>query len=364
MEKAKNKQNKTLQKMLLKKSINLNIKKEIKNITNKTKQYTIPIFIPHRGCKNECVFCNQKKISGELKVITPEQVDKLIQEKLAQFDKNSKKIEVAFFGGSFTGLNIEEQIEYLKVAKKYVDMKKIKSIRISTRPDYITNPILKILKEYHVKNIELGVQSMDNDVLNNSKRGHSKEDVIIASKLIKKFGFQLGIQIMVGLPTSTEKIEVETIRQVLELKPKELRIYPVYVIYPSELYNMYLEKKYIPLEFDDAVKRTALIIKECTKTNVAIIRVGLQSTDEIAKSNKQIRGPVCDNFAEYAFAKLILEKLDKKIAKLKIINKNKSDFELQIKCKSRYISLVVGPKKVNKDYLEKKYNIQIKVKGD
>lgn len=354
--------------------INLNLDNELKNIVNKDEQYTIPVFIPHKGCKNECVFCNQRKISGKIKSVSTSKVDNEIKDYLRYFNTgyNNKKIQVAFFGGSFTGISIKEQIDYLKIANKYIKEKKIDSIRISTRPDYISPKILKILKQYNVETIELGVQSMDNEVLNTAKRGHLKKDVMRASRLINLYGFNLGHQLMIGLPKSTQKKEVYSINECLKYNPINLRIYPVYVINPSELYDMYKTKEYIPLSFDDAINRTCKVIKECRKSNVKIIRIGLQTTDEITSNNEGIVGPVCDNFAEYALSKIVLEKLESLIYKKikeytkdeKILNKYKDNsIIIKVYVPLRYTSIVSGPRKINKEYLEKKYNIKLKIKG-
>ena len=165
------------------------------------KQYIIPIFVPHLGCPNDCVFCNQKSISGQTKQITKEDVKNIIEEHLKYINENVKT-EVAFFGGSFTGIEEEKQIELLEAAYEYIKNKKIDSIRISTRPDYINREILKRLKKYKVKTIELGVQSANDYVLEKAGRGHTFEDVKKASKLIRFYGFNLGHQMMVGLPES------------------------------------------------------------------------------------------------------------------------------------------------------------------
>ena len=165
----------------------MNLKEELGLNIPKDEVYIIPVFIPHRGCKNECVFCNQRKISGELRQVTDKEVEKIIEEYLEYYKgKEYSKIQVAFFGGSFTGLDIKEQEMFLNVANKYIQNKEIGSIRVSTRPDYINQEILDLLKEKHVEVIELGVQSMVEDVLLKAKRGHTKQDVINASKLIKE----------------------------------------------------------------------------------------------------------------------------------------------------------------------------------
>ncbi len=341
--------------------LKLDLNSELRNIKNKEEQYTIPVFIPHKGCKNECVFCNQRKISGTIKNVSLDEVDNIIANHLAYFDNTSKrkKVQIAFFGGSFTGLEIYEQIEYLKIANKYIKNGKVDSIRISTRPDYISPKILKILKKYNVKNIELGVQCLDEKVLKLSKRGHSQNDVIRASRLIQLFGFTLGHQIMVGLPGSSSNTDIFTINKVIKLGAKELRIYPVYVIDPSELYDMYLRGKYKPLTLEEAVLRTVNIVNKCRKTDIKIIRLGLQSTDEITKNNKEIVGPVSDNLSEYVFAHIVRETIERHVN----INNTKGCI-LKLIIPKRYISIAIGPNKINKKYFKEKYNIELKVEGD
>ncbi len=338
-------------------NIKLNLEDILTNFINKDKQYTIPIFIPHKGCPNNCVFCNQKKISGQINDVSLKEVEDKIQQFLSYYT-NDRKIEIAFFGGSFTGIDINSQIEYLKIANKYIKNGKVDSIRISTRPDYINDEILKMLKDYGVETIELGVQSMDDEVLRASKRGHTKQDVIDASKLITKYNFRLGHQIMVGLPLSTLDKEVYTIKECLKLNPKQLRIYPVYVIEDSELYDMYKDGRYTPLSIEETVKRCEKIIEQCQKSDVAIIRLGLQSTEDITVSNSNIFGPVSDNLAEYVLAGIVRNSIEEKI------EKNLTGEELVIYVPKKYVSICVGPKKINKIYFESKYNLKYIVKGE
>ena len=338
--------------------INLDLKHDLKNFSNKKEQYTIPIFIPHKGCPNNCVFCNQKKISGQLTDVTSQDVEDKIEEYLKYYSNSKKKIEVAFFGGSFTGIPIDKQIEYLQVANSYVKKGLVDAIRISTRPDYINRNILDTMKKYNVKTIELGVQSMDNEILTLSKRGHTALDVVNASKLIHEYGIVLGHQIMIGLPGSTRESEVYTIKECLKLQPQQLRIYPVYVIPDSELYSMYENSEYKPLSINEAVMRCKAVIYECQKTDISIIRLGLQSTDEITAKNNDLRGPVSDNLAEYVMSALVRDKIEREIK-----NRQIDDSKLIINVPKKYVSICIGPKKINKIYFENKYNIKFIVKG-
>lgn len=342
-------------------SIDIDFENELKNVT-KQKQYTIPIFIPHMGCKNDCVFCNQRRISGKISVPTVENINKTIQDSLEYFKNTDKKVQIAFFGGSFTGLKASEQIMYLKTAFEYVQDGRVDSIRISTRPDYINTRVLKVLKKYKVENIELGVQSMDEEVLKASKRGHTSLDIIRATKLIKLYKFKLGFQIMIGLPKSNLEKECESTEKLIRLKADEFRIYPVYVIEPTELYDMYLRKEYIPLEFDDAVYRTYRILKILNSTKIKVIRIGLQSTAEITQNSKKIVGPVCDNFSEYAISRLLLDKLEDKIT-TSLKNYNNTNRIHVVINKNIPVSLVVGPKRSNIKCLEEKYKIKVNVES-
>ena len=203
------------------------------------KEYIIPIFVPHLGCPNDCTFCNQKKISGQTKNVKAEDVKNTIEYYLNNFKDDNKYIEVAFFGGSFTGIDVDKQKELLSVAYEYIKNKKIDSIRISTRPDYINKEILKMLKSYGVKTIELGVQSTNDYILNKSKRGHTFEDVKKASKLIRKNGFILGHQMMVGLPESTRQDEINTAKDLIK---------------GTQLEKDYESGEYTPLNVEQAVE--------------------------------------------------------------------------------------------------------------
>lgn len=184
------------------------------------KQYVIPIFVPHLGCPNDCIFCNQKSISGQKKNMTRQEAKNIIETHLKSINKENSLVEIAFFGGSFTAIEEKQQEELLGLAYEYIKNKKVDSIRVSTRPDYINKTILKRLKKYKVKTIELGVQSANDYVLKRANRGHNFEDVKKASKLIRWNGFTLGHQMMVGLPESSRADEINTAKALVKLKPK------------------------------------------------------------------------------------------------------------------------------------------------
>ena len=347
-----------LQQLLHSKNLKIDLCKELGLNIKKDNTYIIPIFIPHRGCKNECVFCNQRKISGETRDVTEDDVRCEIEKYLEMYKDNTRKKQIAFFGGSFTGLDIEDQIKFLNVANEYIEKGLVENIRISTRPDYITELILKILKQKNVKIIELGVQSMDDEVLLAAKRGHTAANVVKASNLIKKYGFVLGHQVMVGLPKSTLEKEIYTMERCIELKPEIVRIYPVYVLKESKLWEMYEEKEYIPLELEDAVKRASEMYTLCVKNNIKVIRIGLQTTEEINSKNIEIVGPVCDNYKERVLSHISYINVKEKLDKIK----SKKDINLIVN--SKEVNYVVGNNKSNLNKYNSEYSgkVEIKVK--
>jgi len=220
---------------------------------NKT-HYIIPIFVPHEGCPHTCVFCNQDSITGSCFKIDGDFVRGTIEEYLETIKRENSIVEVSFFGGTFTAININKQRELLAVAMEYKQCGKIDYIRLSTRPDYIDEAILDNLKQYKVDIIELGVQSLDDEVLIKSGRGHSSEDVTRASKLIKSYGFTLGHQIMLGLPGDTREKDIETTKKVISLEPDISRIYPSLVIKDTPMEQMLKAGIYKPYDIEEAVE--------------------------------------------------------------------------------------------------------------
>lgn len=327
------------------------------------KEYIIPIFVPHLGCPNKCVFCNQTKITGKQKQVTAEEARKVIDEYLSNFKDKENKVEIAFFGGSFTAIDEKIQNELLEVAYEYVRKGLVDSIRISTRPDYITKDILKRLKKYKVKTIELGVQSTNNYVLAKAKRGHTFEDIKKASKLIRFYGFNLGHQMMVGLPESTALDEVNTAKDLIKLKPKIVRIYPVLVIKDTELEEDYNKGEYEPLSVTQAVERCAEIADLFNKKKINIIRIGLQNTEEITDPEKEtsqvVAGPYHPAFRQLVEGRLwynaIVSQIKKYNTKVKVV---------EIKANPEDVNNIIGHKKENIKKLKDIYEVDIVLKTD
>jgi histone acetyltransferase (RNA polymerase elongator complex component) len=260
--------------------------------------YIIPIFVPHEGCPHECVFCNQNSITGTKSKVDAMYVEKTINEYLKTIKSKDAVIEVSFFGGTFTAIKMEKQIELLTVAKKFKDNNKIKFIRLSTRPDYIDDNILLNLKKYSVDIIELGVQSLDEQVLLKSSRGHTSLDVKHASKLIKEYGFTLGLQIMIGLPGDDINKDIDTARGVIALKPDNCRIYPALVIKDTPMEIMYKKGVFVPYSLSEAVNISKIIYIMMIANSVNVIRIGLQPTAEISEGKDLVSGPFHPAFRE------------------------------------------------------------------
>ena len=327
------------------------------------KQYIIPIFVPHLGCPNDCVFCNQKSISGQKKNMTKEEARKIIEENLKNIKDDDAIIEIAFYGGSFTAIDEKIQEELLNVAYDYVKEGKVESIRISTRPDCINKEILKRLKKYKVKTIELGVQSANDYILKRANRGHKFEDVKKASRLIRWYGFKLGHQMMVGLPDSTRIDEINTAKALIKLKPKMVRIYPVLVVKNTKLAKDFEEGKYEPLSLVQAVEVCKELVRMFADKNIEVIRVGLQNTDEISSpENEQsevVAGPYHPAFRQLVESSMWYDAIVGKIKKLNVKVK-----EVEVTVNPIDSNNVIGHKKENVIKLKDTYDVDLILKQD
>ena len=323
-------------------------------------QYIIPIFVPHLGCPNDCVFCNQRSISGQKKQVTGAEVKQTIKEYLETFKNEDAHKEVAFFGGSFTGIEPEKQEELLQAAYEYVENGEIDSIRVSTRPDYIDKTILKRLKKYKVKTIELGVQSSNDYILKQAKRGHTFEDVKKASKLIRRYGFDLGHQMMVGLPESTRIDELNTAKDLAKLKPKMIRIYPVLVIKNTELARMYQNGEYEPVTLEQAIETCKELYYFFEKKHITIIRMGLQNTDLISNpdnlESEVLAGPYHEAFGQLVDSRIWYDSIVNKIKQFNVKVK-----EVEIELNPRDVNHVIGHKKENINKLKEFYDVDVKI---
>lgn len=324
------------------------------------KEYIIPIFVPHLGCPHQCTFCNQKEISGQTKQVTANDVKETIEYYLKNFKDDSKYVEVAFYGGSFTAIDERKQNELLEAANEFIKQGRVNSIRLSTRPDYIDKSILKRLKKYNVKTIELGVQSANDYILANCQRGHTFEDVKKASKLIRLYGFTLGHQMMIGLPESTKIDELNTAKDLAKLKPKIVRLYPVLVIKGTELEKEYQNGEYEPIPLSQAVERCKELYYFFTNKKITVIRMGLQNTDIISDpknaKSEVVAGPYHEAFGQLVEDSIWYDSILEKIKKFNVKVK-----EIEIKVNPENINNIVGHKKENIKKLKDLYDVDTKI---
>ena len=320
------------------------------------KNYIIPIFIPHLGCPNDCIFCNQKKIAKDYDAQKEENIKKDIEKYLALYEGKSD-IELAFYGGSFTALDYPLMLTYLKLANTYIERGLIDSIRISTRPDAISEEILDELEKYNVKTIELGAQSMNDAVLDALRRGHKADDTVRSAKMIKDRGFTLGLQMMTGLYKSTADIDIATAEAIAALEPDFVRIYPTLVIKDTELVDRLEDGSHKPLDVDEAVdtlKSLAIIFEA---KDIEIIRIGLQTTDNIQLGKDVVAGPFHPAIRSLTYEAIYLEIIEEFVELNKITN------DLTIASSKKVASYLSGSKKVNRKKIYQKYKINYEIKG-
>lgn len=320
------------------------------------RKYNLPIFIPHRGCPHDCSFCNQRKITGVDTDITPDFVRELIKRFLKTV-RDGSSVEIAFFGGSFTGLEKETQESFLKVAAEFYP--EISGIRLSTRPDYINNEILELLKKYRVTTIELGVQSSNDDVLRLNSRGHSFEDVKRASALIKEYGITLGHQMMLGMYSSTPDTDMQTVEDIIQLGPRCVRIYPVVTLKGTALEELYLSGKYQPYSIETATELAKNALLRFKEEKIEVIRIGLHSSEELESDGNVVAGPYHQAFGELVESLVYRDEIEKHYLLEPVKNG-----EFRFVCPKGEMSKAVGHKRMNVEYFWDKYNIHLKVKEE
>lgn len=308
------------------------------------KKGNISIFVPHQGCPCACSFCNQKTITGQNELPTADDVRNAVDTALR---KKEYEYEIAFFGGSFTAIDRKYMLELLEAAYPYVKNGQVKGIRISTRPDCIDYEVLDILKKYGVTSIELGAQSMDDEVLEANRRGHTAQDVCNASELIKEYGFELGLQMMTGLYKDTAEKSIETAKKIIELAPSTVRIYPTVVLKGTYLAELYLKEEYVPLNADDSAELCAILVPMFENAGIKIIRLGLHSSRDIKEN--MLAGGFHDSFGELVKSRIMVNK---------ILELPPADYQVYVNPRS--VSKLKGNKKSNIYLLiERGYNIKI-----
>ena len=316
----------------------------------------IPVFIPHKGCPHACVFCNQNAITARTADVTPDDVRRIADEWLSTLeDRGLDTIELSFFGGSFTGIPIEQQSAFLSVAKEYKDAGKIDKIHLSTRPDYIGTGILDNLKKYGADVIELGVQSFDPQVLELSERGHSAEDVYKACELIKSYGcFELGIQLMIGLPGDSYEKCMDSVRQTIEIGPSIARLYPTVIISGTKLCRMYEEGAYKPFSQEEMLRTTTDMYRELTYAGINVIRVGLKAS---ALINDSEESRVVGDTYHPAFRQLVEGRIAREevTGRLEELRSDGCKGSLLISAGPEKFAAIIGHKAENRKYFDAEF---------
>ena len=285
----------------------------------------IPVFISHQGCPHRCVFCDQNSITGHATPEDPPVTDKAAQETIEQWLRRPRRekrneVQVAFFGGSFTGIPLQKQKELLGSVGPYIADGQVDSIRISTRPDYIDDTIIALLQEYSVSTVELGIQSLDQSVLDANVRGHSVQQSVEAIRLLKQKGLTVGVQLMCGLPGDSTSKLMTTTKYVAGLAPDFVRIYPALVVKGSGLERIYRDGKYMPLSLSKAVALCSRMKTIFDDYNIKVVRMGLQPSEEFAE--KVVAGPYHPAFGELVISRSLFKKA-RKILQEKIHLKEK-----------------------------------------
>lgn len=309
------------------------------------KHINVALFVVHKGCPHMCSFCNQRSITGLQKELTVEDIRKSAETALASLDRETAACgEIAFFGGSFTMIEHEYMISLLKAANEYIGPDGFKGIRISTRPDGISDEICRVLKKYNVTAVELGAQSLDDRVLELNERGHTSKQVEEACLQLKRYGFETGLQMMTGLYGSEDSDSVETARKIINLKPDTVRIYPTVVLKNTRLCELMEKGVFKPKSVEDTVPLCAELICMFENAGINVIRVGLHSGGGV--DGEYVGGAYHPALRELCESRIYLEAAGKILAE-----REKGKYELTVGKGQK--SKMIGQNRRNMEYLEK-----------
>ena len=318
------------------------------------KRHIIPMFIPHEGCPNLCVFCDQRKISGADTPVTPEQVTHQIERGLGA---SGRGCELAFYGGSFTAMRPQIQRELLAAAQPFLQSGAIQSIRLSTRPDAVDDQSCEMLKSYGVTTVELGCQSMDERVLELSRRGHSAEDTVRAAACLRRHGLSLILQMMTGLPGDSGQESLETAKRIAALQPDGVRIYPTVVLRGTALESQMQAGQYRPQSVEEAVELCASLYEIFLTTGIPVIRLGLNPTEDLSG------GEAVAGAYHPALGELVLSEMYLRRARL-LLKKASCRNPILLVHPSR-VSVMVGQKRKNMEILQREFDLHtIKVRPE
>lgn len=317
------------------------------------KKVTVPFFISHAGCPHRCVFCDQTKIAGESNPL-PGEAEILDKIRAYRETSGGKPLEVAYFGGSFTSLPRSSREALLDPLQPLLGTGEVSGIKVSTRPDSIDATVARFLMKRGVRIVELGVQSMDDEVLEFAGRGHGALHVTRAAGFLKKEGIRVGVQLMPGLPGDTERKSLQSLHRVLDLRPDFLRIYPTVVIAGTELERLYKEGRYAPLTRESAVRLCKMMLHRALKAGVPVIRIGLQPTDDLRRDGVVVAGPYHPAFRQIVESDLCLDLLRLLTERL-----SAPGDALTIECFPSRVSDVMGQRKINIERIMKDFGVVV-----
>jgi histone acetyltransferase (RNA polymerase elongator complex component) len=327
---------------------------------NSHKPFIIPIFLPHAGCPHRCVFCDQSLITGVPSKRPPEDIRDQIEAFLKFKTARRNRVQIAFFGGNFLGMPADKIKRLLVEAAEYVTAGRVNSIRFSTRPDTINSQRLDWIKDFPVKTIELGVQSIDERVLSTARRGHSVSETERAIERLKKLNYEIGAQLMVGLPGDTPERSIASALRVAQLKPDFIRIYPTVVLAGSPLAAWYRNGKYIPLSLEEAVRQVMNLYQLFKKKNIAVIRMGLQASEDLENSSKVLAGPYHPAFGHLVYSEI---SLDMAVAQIESSALNTDS--ISIRTNPSNVSKLLGLRNRNIEILKNKFGFEsVAVRSD
>jgi histone acetyltransferase (RNA polymerase elongator complex component) len=320
--------------------------------------FIVPVFIPHAGCPHRCVFCNQTAVTGR-QADLPESGD--WQARASEFlrfrGRRQGISQIAFFGGNFLGLTEERILAMLTAASKWIRRAEVDGIRFSTRPDTVNRKTLSLIAAFPVQTVELGAQSMDEAVLVNSQRGHTAADTEAAVQLLRAGGYEVGLQIMVGLPGDDAARLMQTGRRIADLKPDFVRIYPTLVLAGSLLETWYRADRYRPLTVEEAVERTKPLYRLFRQQRIPVIRTGLQPTEQLSLEGAVVAGPFHPAFGHLVQSACFLDAACNGLRRMSV-----SCRTLEIRVHPRSVSRMRGLKNANCEALRREFGFsEVKV---
>ena len=310
----------------------------------------IPVFVPHLGCPNDCVFCNQRRISGSLSPARPEDVAAAIERALSLTPPGTRR-QLAFYGGSFTAIPDAEQEALLGAAQPYLERGDIASIRLSTRPDAIDGAVLARLRRYGVETVELGAQSMSDSVLALSGRGHTAQDVGEASRAVRAAGFRLILQMMTGLPGSDDETDIGSARSIAALGPDGVRVYPTVIVRDTALFDLWRAGRYKEHTVEDAVRVCARIVPIFEAAGIPIIRMGLNPTEDLSG------GDAAGGAYHPALGELVRARIMRGRAEA-LLEGTAPGADITLRVNPRLMSQLVGQHGANRAYLREKFALK------